>query len=606
MRESISKILFPARTEQTATFKNYVDVKTIGEKILQSLWQKTVKIDGRLHFLSDDREKKTGFMSDVFGCAGVFALVNRMNVELPEEYRADLADCLIGILEYIDNRRYDLNPYVPEIKNTELFSSVYPYTGAMTWTLSLLANVRKARKSGLIDLDKRYDDLVVKHIRKIINKFNESVIGTPENPLGWNYTMDCKKPSLFFTYSVLEAFSDFEDNVMLEDAEGNPADTELLALINDNKSNSHIERDWAATCRKIAENVWQKYKRILKTDLVSDDFLENVKTVSKEDILKASSSNALFNTVYVVFILVYGYANVRDNEEEQEDVIVTMDAALQNVQRIYEQLTKENKEYVVDTYYMNYQSLHESKGDRYVRLLNAERLVDASIVPILVKANNLVAFYISKYPQKQMSTLFLELFDRMNAQDWIWDNMNYDVENTERYIEAIADFYMYYDAYEREYAERLKTKKELEKEAEERVARRIERRIKEQTKQEVAAAHESELEALRQSYVLENLLRKSVKDMFSDLLTSTFEHISAANYGEEIALEAHEKAIQKALGDMFFGYADKYVRVNAESLEEAAALRDRLKEDVGKFIDGWIRALKNRSGILTDILEGDE
>lgn len=605
MRETIKQILFSGSTAQTETFKNYADVKELGEHILQSLWQKTVKVNGELHFISDDKEKRIGFMSDVFGCTGIFALINRMHVELPEEYRADLRDCLINILLYIENNGYNLAPYISDKKNEILFSNVYPYIGAMTWTLSLLASIRKATKSGLIDLDQRYDDLVIKHIRKIINKFNESVIGTPENPLGWNYTMDCKKPSLFFTYSVLEAFSDFEDNVMLEDNDGNSADTELLSLINDGKSNSHIEKDWAATCKKIAENVWQKYKDILKTDLVSDDFLENIKAVSKEDILKSSSSNALFNTIYIVFILVYGYANIRESETEREDVIVTMDAALQNVQRIYEQLSKENKEYVVDTYYMNYQSLHEEKKETYIKLLNSERLIDARIVPILVKANNLVAFYISKYPQKQMSTLFLELFDRMNSQDWVWDNMNYDVENTERYIEAIADFYMYYDTYEKEYAQRLKSKKEREKEAEDRVAKRIEKRLKEQIKQEMAYAHESELEAVKQSYMLENLLRKSIKDSFCELLTATVNHIIEANYGEDTVLQEYEKNLQAAFEKMFFSFLDKFVRVNAESDAEIAQLRTKLKEDFEKFADAWARGLKNKTNILVDRLGGD-
>ncbi len=605
MRESVRQILF-GRSDQSSTFKNYVDVKVIGEKILQSLWTKTVKKDGQLHFISDDKEQKTGFLCDVYGCAGVFSLINRMGVQLPDEYKHDLEGCVTGVFDYIENNGYNLYPYVSERKNSELFSSVYPYTGAMTWCLSLLSSVRKATKAGLLELDQKYDDIIVRQMRKIINKFNESVIGTADDPLGWNYTLDCKKPSLFFTYSVLEAYSDFEDNILLEDADGNPADTELIALINENKSNSHIEADWGKTCKKVAENVWQKYKTVLKTDLVSDDFLENIRTVTKDDLLKASSSNALFNTVYIIFILIYGYANVRDDEQEQEDVVATMNAALQNVQRIYEQLSKENKEYVVDTYYMNYQSMHEAKGDKFMKLLNAERLIDASIVPILVKANNIIAFYISRYPQKQMSTLFLELFDRMNAQDWIWDNMNYDIENTERYIEAIADFYQYYDTYEREYAERLKTKKELEKEAEIKVEKRVEKALRERIKKDVAKEHEDEIAALRQSYEIENLLRRTMKDTIRDQLVSSIAHIIDFNYGKDVQLEEHEKALHELFGDMIYSYIDKYVRVNAESDEDVRQLRTKLKADAEKFADGWVRKLRTEPETLINIIEGDK
>ena len=617
MRDDIREILFEGNEDRSSTFKRYASADVIGGKILESIWKKTCKgEDGKMHFLSDDREGKTGFMSDVFGCACVFALMTRMGVKLPEEYKPDLEGCLIGVLDYINNKRYDLAPYVSEEKNSKLFSTVYPYTGAMTWTLSLLANVRKAIKSGLLTLDESYDKIIVKHIKKIINKFNESIIGSTDEPLGWNYTGDCKEPSLFYTYSVLEAFSDFEDNIMLDNGKGDGIDTELLALINDNKGGEHIEQTWSQLCRKVAENVWQKYKDILKTDLVSDDFLENIRRITKDDILKCTSSNALFDTIYIVFILVYGYANVREDQEECEDVVATMDAALQNVQKVYEQLAKVNKDYIVDTFYINFQSVHLASRDdpgKYMRLLNAERIADSSIIPMLVKANNLIAFYISKYPQKQMSSLFLELFERMSTQGWIWDNKNYSVEDTERYIEAIADFYMYYDEYEREYAERLKSKKDLEKEAEDRVAKRIEKRILKQAREDVAAEHAKEIDALKQSYAIENLLRASVRKMFCELLTETFSHIIDHNYGKLRAadLADHEKTMLALLGDLVYSFMDEHVRVNTagEDEEELTRLRTKLKADAENFVDAWVGELKNNKneqGVLAKLIEEEK
>ena len=121
----------------------------------------------------------------------------------------------------------------------------------------------------------------------------------------------------------------------------------------------------------------------------------------------------------------------------------------------------------------------------------------------------------------------------------------------------------------------------------------------------MAVAHENEIEAVRQSYMLENLLRKSIKDSFCELITETIEHIVEANYGEDIVLDEYEKTLQTAFEKMIYSFADKFIRVNTESDIAAAQLRIKLKEDLEKFADGWVRKLKTKANVLIDLLGGE-
>lgn len=622
MKEDVKKIIMVNQSQQgvdgddSIIFKSYAPAKEIAERIFES-YKKQYIIDKDCKvFFNDDKEKKAGYLSNIYGCTGVLSLVNRMGAKLQDEDKETLVKNLYYIIDYIEDNGYTLFPYLSEEENLtvdgdQLFNKRYPYIGAMTWALSFFTSIRKLNLDGEISIDEEYNRKIVKNIRNIIDHFNSSLIKDSQgNPLGWAFTNECSTPSLFFTYSVLEAYSDFEDNIMsvleseVEGEESTDAkDKELLELINKKRdTEEEIQEIWKKNCFAVADNVWNVYKDVLKDSFVDDTFLSGYKIITKDDIYKSNSSNALFNNIFLVFILVYGYVNVRS--VEKDDVILTMNAALQNVQRIYDQLKKEGMEYLVDSYVVSFKSKHLLRKDAYIKSLNSKKLIDATLMPILVKANNIIAFYISRYPVKQMSSLFDELFDEKSNSEWIWENKKYDVKITERYIEAIADFYAYYDKYERGYAERLKKNKALQEQEREKIRKRVESYLRPQLQAELAEQHEREKKELKDSFLIENIIRAAITEGTSKKITTTLEHIIAANKGDDVQLDEFETKISSLLKEVVYSYL--FNALKKLGVDDTNKSFENLKTDLSLFFNIWFEKLSSDKEVISKIINKEK
>jgi hypothetical protein len=481
----------------------------------------------------------------------------------------------------------------------------------MTWALSFFISVRKAERSGIIKLQPRYSRAVVENIGDIIENFLGSVIRKDGKAVGWAYTKGCLVPNIFFSYSVLEAYSDFEDNigVVREDDESIAGlsendvtyqstvieDLELIEAINKRRAEGEpeIQIAWRNACYEVADKVWEVYKDVLKDKFIDDTFLFNFHTVDRDDIVKSNSSNALFNTLYVVYILFYGYVNVRN--KDGDEVVMTMNAALQNVQRVYDQLRKIGIEYIVDTYIIPFKSPHVERGDEYLKKLNYKLMNDTTILPSLVKANNVMAYHISRYPVKQISALFDELFDYMTPGEWVWDHRRYDVKITERYIEAIADFFDYYDRYERDYADAVESDKEREYALYRRVKKRVEEAKEAEVTERLTAQHEAELAArvgaVRAEYTLENAFREKVIVWVEAWLGSTLDRLVAKNNGEDVALSAFEAKLHDALLKVAESYFLAAARESVADENAFAHFAENYGKDLTLFISKWVEAL---------------
>ena len=636
MREDIKKIVFLDDKKNEGVFKSYGDAKAVAKKILDSyLKQRTVTTlpSGRQikTFYPDDILKTSGVLSNIYGYTGVLSLVNRMEATLSKAEAEELSANACWIIDELTENGFLLTPYLTQEENKitflnggmkdygELFSHQYPYIGTMTWALSFLVSVRRASLSKIIEIDEEHQAKLIALVRDIILEFNSSCIVVGGELKGWAYTRECKTASLFFTYSVLEAYSDFEDNVMpvkadveLEKETGrkNTEDLELLNAINEGLDfEEDIQVIWEKMCKQVAKNVWNVYKDVLRDDFVDDGFLNGYKKVSRDDILKSNSSNALFNSIYLVFIFIYGYVNDdKENPEiDPDDVLMTMNAALQNVQRVYEQLKKEGMEYLVETYVIPFKSKHEYFGDEYIKRLNAKMLIDNTLLPALVKANNMIAFYITEYPVKQMGTLFRELFENIHATEWVWESGKYDVKITERYIESIADFYKYYEKYERFYGDRYSKNKKNEAELRADLTSELEPQIRQEVQEELAAQHAEDLvkkEAeVSGRYVLENLMRQTIREEATALLSTAMQKTIEANLGSNEKLSGFNKAFAETFPQLLFSYVLRTtVGMDFEKTTPENVAK-RLKTEANDFLEKWIKEIiRTGYGINTDSL----
>ncbi len=651
MRADLRKVIFlesanKKKRKRTQTgenvFRSYALKGDIGQKILNGLFEKTV-VDEETqvrHFIMDDIEKRTGFLSDVYACVGIFSLINRLKVELTPEQKEDLSKTVGWILDYIKENGFTMNPYLQG--SAALFSRKTPFYGAMTWCLSLLSNLCRSWRNNYFEVDEKKQKAAYNMMVTIIQAFNEGA-KTDENGncIGWSFTVEGKQPSLFYTYSVLEAFSDFEDSVLggedvdaedifeeeddRDDAAIATRDKKLVAYLKEkidpkdlpNGTNVNGLKYWRECCFSAAKHVWQKAEGIIKKNFIGDNFFTEdgvVPEIKESDILKSSTSNALFNTLFVVFTGIYGYVNKVDqdgNNENIESVMETMREALQNVQKTYEMLSQRGMEYIVDSYSLLFQAGAGKNATEFEKKcslkLNSENIFDSSLLPLLVKSNSILAIYIQQFPQKEMGQHFENLFGKISISDWenkevfLWDVNKYNVKNTERYLEAVADFYEYFETYEKGYVD-------VKEQTDATIAQEIEKAKpiwKQEVSRDLKAKYEKDFkewqEEESQKHQFEQLFSKEIKRLATEVveekIIETMDHIIEARAHNNMQeLSGFESAFAQRFGAVLMSLMDKYLVELYYSGMSVEQLHKVVEKDVDAFMKKYATALADSLG----------
>lgn len=617
--------------DETQTFRLYVERKEVGKKLLHSILKKRDGVDfmGRPveGFYLSDRNKEVGLLSQLYGGNAMFTLMNRYGVELGDEEKEKTKETILYVLKYLEENDgcFDLNPVLDSGVNSELFvDRGNKYIGAMTWALSLFVSARVAHRKGIMDFTEKEIEKIFKYIRTIIKFFVENVVGTEAQPLGWGYANGCTEPSLFFTYSVIEAFADFDDNVLGgvlndEDTRSVNRDDELIEYINARsiEGEETLTDRFVNICFAIGDRAWELYKDVLRTDCFSDRFDEHFTKIQKEEIYRSSRSSVLFNTLYVIFTLFYSYTNVRKektNPEESAEIVNTMTLALQLIQNIYDELCAMGKESIVDKHIIAFDQAHAEIKD-FGKLLNEESIQASPFLPMFVKANNLIAYYILQFPQKQMSGFFdMMLLEQMNDKDtWLWDKRRFDILSTERYFEALADFFDYYDTYERTYAEKAKGEKEVRADIERQITPTLEAKVK----RRVEAAHKKEINQIRRNmadeYPIETMMNErmdqKIQDRAMGILTESIDAIVKYNEApqkekEEIekSFTPEQKTFKESIEKLMMSYFADDIRIKSKSANEMdpAILSTAVQDDMQKFMSAFVEFIAYNNAQLPE------
>ena len=606
-----------------ATFRIYKDRSFLGKRILESLNAKRdgVRADGHHGFYLSDENKDVGLMSQLFGASGLFALINRYNA-MDEVYREGsqtdkllqgISRTVVDVLDYVEVNGYDMNPYIDKATNDELFVSDPDnhYVGAMTWALSLFtAAVRALRdKTFKFRFDNDSDDThrdadeaeveklklrLYKQIKYIITYFVDNYIDHGKG-FGWGYCRGCEEPSLFFTYSVIEAYSDFEDNVMPIDddsAEKTEWDNDLLNFLNADlkEGEKRLEQRYRELCYKVGDKTWALYKNYLRTQFFSERFNGTVTTVTESEIRNTSRSTALFNTLYIIFILFYSSTNIRKTrydggndrtDEELQEVVNTMTRGLQLVQNFYSDLKSERLDSIVDKHILSFTQKNSLIPD-FAKLIGDFTIQASPLLPMLVKANNLIAYWVLKFPQQTMTELFDEVLEAKNDDAWLWEKKRYDLLSTERYLEAIADYFDYYDTYERSYAAKVSNAAQLRQE----ISKKLEAKSKETLEKQIAKNEKENEDRLKKE---RDRLRTEVRTEVEHSIRS--EYLIEPQIEKKIAAMFESKA-EEFYQSYFIGRLTKIAEYNrldgkakaaAELPAEVAALKSVIEDYVRSY-----------------------
>ncbi len=558
--------------------------------------------------------------------------------------------------------------------DTDAFDTKYAYIDCVTWVIPTFLLVLRYH----VDIGEicRFEKELVSVIKSGLQYLNEAYIKSTttekEKKLtcGWNFTRDCEEPSLYFTFAVAECYADLfttfsaylKDVKAVRDSErlGIPLDAETEKRVREEKalydqavesgalskiryekeeksvfgvedsynelrrlyiaiSDGAAEFDSAygtleSNCKEVAGMVWSLVK-----DKFADYFYYNDlhATITEDDLRMSTTNDALFNSVYIINILLdtgldedinkeikearlalkldetkedeltdedrrYYQAKLAEKTREYNNLLETCQLALQKAIRAYENLKSESREYIVDQFLVGFNE-KLVKLESKVRELRKLRIRVFSLLPLFVKTNSVISEYLIKYPQSSMKKylgyiLENRYIDRSkNVSHWIWEQDGYFSASNYYYISALGEFYSYYDEYEHKYVSRtfdresirVAYKEELDKPNGEIGKLKEDLKKKDKEFEKLTASKNSEIAQLKEEIssrkspiedAVKSVINDQLKECFPKLITEFMNDVATAltsEYLEGKMPNAECKAFQKAMGDLMISFFAK-------------------------------------------------
>ncbi len=526
---------------------------------------------------------------------------------------------------------FNASPY----KTGEAFDEQYAYIDCVTWVIPTFLLVLRYH----IDIGQicKFEKELIRIINRGLDYINEAYIHPDEKgrrdklTCGWNFTKDCEEPSLYFTFAVEECYVDlytaFEeylgDREALRDSkDGISIDDEIverialeqekfnktleeksyssirydgldLAFFENDKYNeikrvfmliNEDDEDFGSRygelerkCKQVAGMVWP----LVKSKFADYFFFNDLHaTITEEDIKMSTTNDALFNTVYIINILIdAGFDEdinrriakariVPENETEDEaaarekefsdatteynNLLDTCQFALQKAFRVYENLKNESREYIVDQFLIGFNE-KLTKLETKVRELRKLRIRVFSLVPLFIKTNSVVSEYLVKYPQNSMKKYLGYILDnryieksRGNVKTlWIWEKDGYFSASNYYYISALGEFYSYYETYEMDFIDDAIHAQQVRKQHEEEIGARedaiqklkAEIKAKEKAYDKLEARTSAEITSLRTELdnydtpvedAVQAVIRREIKNLLGGALCELFNDAALA------------------------------------------------------------------------------
>lgn len=322
---------------------------------------------------------------------------------------------------------------------------------------------------------------------------------------GWNFTKKCSEPSLYFTYAVSECQLDIYDffkqvidkhdielkierikkQYLLENDDCfylylSAEDKTSYESINENSEEFKLKKKlfdvinghenfyyaFSNQVKLAARNAWSLTKDGIDSKFYNGN-LSGVIDVST--IESSSSSDALFNNIFVINNVISGAIDeeisdrlamaVGDDEmnkiqSEYDALLETLQAAVQRIIRYNKTLQSRQKDYIINDFIISCNELFEGDVVKKSQELRKKKIKAFTLSPLLVKTNNLISEFLTKYPQYDMIKYLDELLMKKRSMDddgnyiWLWEGGEYHITSNYYYLTSLAGFYKYVDAYE--------------------------------------------------------------------------------------------------------------------------------------------------------------
>lgn len=515
---------------------------------------------------------------------------------------------------------FDASPYDSDHFDTDIAS-----IETITWVLPTFFQILVIHaEAGEIC---KWERNLVRIIRYGIRYINDAFIDGSANPdgkglkIGWNFAKNCEEPSLYFTFAVGECFLDMFDtfkdilkhpyNVLYNKRYGTPIDEDDKNTFEDQKEKFKLEEIENANVEKpkarhnhhnelvrlfrminsndsiadqdiyeeitldvfhpfgmlekhlndVARAIWNFVK-----DGLADKFFYNdlATTLTESELRMSTTSDVLFNTVYIVNILIDGgmdeilnlemqHAEIKSDDEElseqerqeQENIaaqklreynnlLESCQLAVQRAFRTYESLKNDGKDYIVDQFLIGFNERFVFHKDR-VNDLRKLRMRVFSLLPMLIHTNNIINAYLVKYPQINMQKYAGYIMEnrytgngKTGKTEWIWEKDGYFSGSNYYYINALKELYEYYKEFEEKYIDIGANNQRFEEEYLKKLNSRggeisnlkKEHKKVEEEKDKSIAQLKSQVKSLEQQLKEEQLKKPTVEDTIKELINS--------------------------------------------------------------------------------------
>lgn len=588
-----------------SVFKIYKDVREIGTQIKEDLLSDKTLIGEHKNrkmysFVMEADADVSGVMDRAYGIFLLTSLLDGYDANFTRAEKQKLRYSIEELLQYVQEHGYDASPYALNENQAIFQDQNISFIESLTWCFScfLFAHKLQKREKGDFDFSgkkRELDEAVAEALKILVDNVIRADGGLGwkagyTDYVGWGAVSGSKQTSLYFTNSVCETYGDLEDTILGNAELGIEADTEYINRISD-MAGYDIVRRFEEICKIVGQNTYNKFSGLIGNEF----FYEDGSVASKGQIEYSTQSPVLLNQLYAVMIPIYTNYHVVLNREDQDAFNLFQIKVKDGVDMVYKEyveLLNKGKEGIVNRDHVSF--LGVLKDKRSANILSRERINIAVLEALIVRARAMIVTYVTKYPEKELGEIIAIIENnRPDEGKWIWGNL----QETERCVSALKEFFDYYKEYERDYAKMTAESEVLnalhKKELEEQMRFLKEehsldnKRLREKHQQEV-----SELKAQIQelSNMVENgsPIEREIKNSIDECIYEKIDAILIQRL-ERIALKNEEQDTVLTEQEVLFKQAvDKYVQSYFADALRIAEDRDGLPRGYGKLKDEQI------------------
>ena len=418
------------------------------------------------------------------------------------KYSEIVANCVDYLYSEVSNKGFTAEPLVTAKASSLLFNKDSGYVDAITWVLSSMILTRYSQRKGIIEISQQTKEQMMGLIAKAFGMLLDS----QRDDGTWGFMTDPKsKITIYFTYSANATIADFFDYIVgeIESVEVDSEkvgfqyrDEEVLDYLNSSlgydvevrasearrKTATWLVRECIPLLSKLSEciykegqdysdiGIWEQRARIndeyyddvnfiqlyyvyyiidMLTLTYSDDVFKEI--IADPEKLKELASK--YSTRMPKPEIRYFFKEIPPSELYEQMYKAIIEQSIQAARNNFMIASRTGNEFwSSEQSELRVQWDHEDEDVHYNiqgALNKARDITDPALVPMSLRANTCFCYYISNEKDFSLDRLYQMIIDSRAKEDDggcrinLWDDMSYNLQVTERCIEAIVDYHDY-------------------------------------------------------------------------------------------------------------------------------------------------------------------